>query len=102
MRQQLENMTEMNLPRVFEPGQLTYFVVGDLESLSASALYTGEIKVGGNKIVIPYANGLHDTFRYDRYGNLDEGHTTINLLNGGKIRINTDSSKSRKDSSFLE
>ncbi len=45
MRQQLENMAGMHQPRVSEQRQQTYFVVGDLESLSASALYD-EIKKG--------------------------------------------------------
>jgi len=36
---QLENMMEMYLSRVSEERQQTYLVVGDLESLSASALY---------------------------------------------------------------
>jgi hypothetical protein len=85
MRQQLESMMDSYHPTVSEQRQTTYFVVGDLESLSASALYTPKIKVGGNKIIIPYAEGLHDAFRYDRYGNLDEGHTTVNLPNGGKL-----------------
>lgn len=100
MRQQLESMMDSYQPRFSEQRQQTYFVVGDLESLSASALYTPKIRVTGNKVVIPYANGLHDTFRYDRYGNLDEGHTTVNLPNGGKLRINTDPSHARKDNSF--
>lgn len=39
---QLENMTEMYQLRVSEVRQQTYFVVGDLENLSASALYTNE------------------------------------------------------------
>ena len=61
---------------------------------------TPEIKVTGSKIVVPYSGGLHDTFRYDRSGNIDEGHTTINLPHGTKIRVNTDPSKARKDNSF--
>ena len=39
---QLENMMEMYQPRASETRQQTYFVVGDLENLSASALYTNE------------------------------------------------------------
>ncbi|MCK4996826.1 hypothetical protein KAS08_00850 [Candidatus Pacearchaeota archaeon] len=38
---QLENMIEMYQPRVSEPRQQSYFVVGDLENLSASVLYSG-------------------------------------------------------------
>jgi hypothetical protein len=37
---QLENMMEMYQPRVSETRQQTYFVVGDLEGMSASVLYT--------------------------------------------------------------
>ena len=123
----LEKIAYQN-PRIQEKRQKIYTIV-DLERLSATALYYGEgggssgfsggfggiskrdmdkygivgmpsIKVKGSKIVIPYSNGLHDTFRYDRYGNIDEGHTTINLPNGEKIRINTDIFRARKDSSF--
>lgn len=36
---QLENMMEMYQPGVSEARQQTYFVVGDLKSLSASVLY---------------------------------------------------------------
>jgi len=43
MRQQLENMMDSYQPRISEHRQLTYFVVGDLESLSASALYSRKI-----------------------------------------------------------
>ncbi len=117
------------LPRIQTDKQIVYHA-RNLENLSATTLHYGEgggssgfvgggfggiskkdmdefgivkipsMKVTGNKIVIPYSNGLHDTFRYDRYGNLDEGHTTVNLPNGGKIRINTDLLKARKDNSF--
>ena len=102
MRQELEKSL-YDVRHVKE--DLLVYQVGDLESLSASALYTGEpcgpkIKVTGNKIVLPYANGLHDTFGYDRHGNLNDGHTTINLPGGGKIRINTGPCKARKDNSF--
>jgi hypothetical protein len=59
-----------------------------------------KIKSSGNKIIIPYSNGLHDTFKVDRYGNLYDGHTTANLKNGAKLRINTDSLRTRSESSF--
>ncbi len=42
MRQQLENMMDSYQPMASQERQTTYFVVGDLESLSASALYTGD------------------------------------------------------------
>ncbi len=54
----------------------------------------------GNKIIIPYSEGMHDTFKVDRYGNLYGGHTTVNLENNGKLRINTDPLTARKDNSF--
>ncbi len=41
----LEQTLEMYQPSVAQERQQTYFVVGDLESLSASALYTP--KIGG-------------------------------------------------------
>ena len=40
----LEQTLEMYQPRVSETRQQTYFVVGDLESLSASALYSGKVR----------------------------------------------------------
>ena len=39
---------------------------------------------------IPEVPDLHDTYKIDRYGNLYDGHTTINLPNDGKIRIDHD------------
>ncbi|MBS3112230.1 hypothetical protein J4459_03115 [Candidatus Woesearchaeota archaeon] len=45
MRQQLESMIDSYQPVVSEQRQTTYFVVGDLESLSASVLYSGKISV---------------------------------------------------------
>ena len=42
---QLENMMEMYQPRVSEARQQTYFVVGDLENLSASALYSEKLYI---------------------------------------------------------
>lgn len=37
-----------------------------------------QVSTGGN---------LHDTFKIDRFGNLYEGHTTIDLGKGDKIHI---------------
>ena len=45
MRQQLESMMDSYQPMVSEQRQQTYFVVGDLESLSASALYTPKLTI---------------------------------------------------------
>jgi len=45
MRQQLESMMDPYQPMVSEQRQTTYFVVGDLESLSASALYTPKLTI---------------------------------------------------------
>ena len=54
MRQQLESMMDSYQPMVSEQRQqTTYFVVGDLESLSASALYTPKINLTRNTAYIP-------------------------------------------------
>ena len=105
---QLEQITR-NHPRTAQERQTTYFVVDDLENLSASVLYSGDSSnpiVSGNGIVIPYGDklgfDLHDTFKVDRYGNLYDGHSTSNLKSGSKLRINTDPLKARKDSSFSD
>jgi len=45
MRQQLESMMDSYQPMVSQERQRTYFVVGDLENLSASALYSGKITI---------------------------------------------------------
>ena len=45
MRQQLESMMDSYRPIASEQRQQTYFVVGDLESLSASALYTPKLTI---------------------------------------------------------
>jgi len=102
MRQQLESMMDSYQPMVSEQRQATYFVVGDLESLGVSALYTpkpGFIPLSEGGISIPYGNlnipelkDLHDTFKVDRYGNLYGGHTTFD----SKFHINTDPLKSGK------
>ncbi len=88
---QLEQMFGYQ-PRVAqEERQTTYFVVGDLESLSASALYSGDnVKINkkGNTIYIPLKiNGIsiHDTYNIDKDGNLSKGHSTVNLPGGGKV-----------------
>jgi len=64
MRQQLENMMDSYQPRISEHRQLTYFVVGDLESLSASALYSNE------KIVDLKSLNLQMHFHEDKDGNI--------------------------------
>ncbi len=89
---QLENMMDMYQPRVSEARQQTYFVVGDLESLSASALYSGD-KEGNFKflkdgLVIPIRGldiSLHDTYNIDKDGNVSNGHSTVNLPRSGKV-----------------
>lgn len=53
MRQQLETMMDSYQPRFSEQRQTTYFVVGDLEGLSASALYTPKIDTTRNTAYIP-------------------------------------------------
>ena len=49
---QLEQMMGYQ-PRVAQERQITYFVVGDLESLSASALYTPKISVPKVGMTLP-------------------------------------------------
>lgn len=106
---QLEQTLETYRPAEnSRPEQRVYTIV-NLESLSASALYTGDSSnpiVSGNGIVIPYGDklgfDLHDTFKVDRYGNLYDGHSTSNLKGGSKLRINTDPLKARNDSSFSD
>ena len=101
MRQQLENIIDSYPSMVSQKRQQTYFVVGDLKSLSASVLYTPKIKpLSNGGITIPYGNlgipglkDLHDTFSVDRYGNLYGGHTTFD----NKFHINIDILKSGKD-----
>ena len=45
------------------------------------------------RTVIPYGNltglggDVHDTFKYDRYGNIYGGHTTINIPGYDKLKI---------------
>ena len=108
MENKLEQMMGYQSQAIRER-QKIYFVVGDLESLSASALYSGDSSnplVSGNGIVIPYGNilefDLHDTFKVDRYRNLYNGHSTSNLKGGNKLRISTDPLKARKDSLFSD
>ncbi|MCK5150104.1 hypothetical protein KAJ87_04225 [Candidatus Pacearchaeota archaeon] len=45
MKQELENMIGMYQPMISKEKQQTYFVVGDLESLSANALYSGKLYI---------------------------------------------------------
>jgi len=103
MRQQLESMMDSYQPTVSEQRQQTYFVVGDLENLSASALYTpkpgfkplanGGISIQYGNLGIPGLKDLHDTFSVDRYENLYGGHTTFD----SKFHINTDPLRSGRD-----
>jgi len=87
--------------------QQVYFVVGDLETLSASALYTGEpcgshggfsggirptsrgfiIPIG--KLGIPELDDIHETYKIDSEGNLSYGHTTF-VSKKDKKRISHD------------
>jgi len=53
MRQQLESMMDSYHPMVSEQRQQTYFVVGDLENLSATALYTPKISVPRIGMTLP-------------------------------------------------
>jgi len=89
MRQQLENMMDSYQPRFSEQRQTSYFVVGELESLSASALYSGDkpiIKDWGMMVPLKI-NGIpmHETYNIDKEGNVSNGHSTVNLPNGGKV-----------------
>ena len=77
MRQQLENMMDSSQPMVSEKRQQTYFVVGDLEFLSASALYTPKLTIrplGPNsQIHIHEGSGgtAHIKTRDNQYQNLN-------------------------------
>lgn len=90
---QLEQMFGYQ-PRVAqEERQQTYFVVGDLENLSASALYMAGDKDGNFKflkdgLVIPVRGldtNFHDTYNIDKDGNVSNGHSTVNLPRNGKV-----------------
>jgi len=89
---QLENMMEMYQPiqtQRTQNKQTTYFVVGDLEGLSAVGLYSGNepiLKPWG-MIAALRVNGLpiHDTYNIDTDGNVSNGHSTVNLKNEGKV-----------------
>ncbi|MCK4647510.1 hypothetical protein KAT24_01105 [Candidatus Pacearchaeota archaeon] len=94
MIMQLENVMYEPMQRaVPEPRGRVYTIV-DLESLSASALYTPKlpmIKPGFGQNVIPLGNlgipelkDVHETFKIDRYENLYNGHTTFVPLKGPK------------------
>ncbi|MCK9568215.1 hypothetical protein M0R72_04655 [Candidatus Pacearchaeota archaeon] len=87
---QLENLMGYQ-PRV-QGIQTTYFVVGDLENLSASALYSEDssFKFTAKGIIIPLdvgVYGFHDTYQTDSEGNLSGGHSTINLRGDGKVHM---------------
>jgi hypothetical protein len=83
--------------------EINYFVVEDLESLSATHLYTPKpdfIPLANGGISVPYGNlgisglrDLHDTFSVDRYGNLYSGHTTFD----NQFHINIDPLKCQRD-----
>lgn len=60
MRQQLESAIDSYQPRVSEPRQIPYFVVGDLESLSASALYTPKIGSSHFRVSLPLSNTINN------------------------------------------
>jgi len=78
---QLENMMEMYQPRVSEQRQQTYFVVGDLESLSASALY------GSDKYIKSTDAGDKEipTFNYYNWATLKRfGETTLGIQQPGE------------------
>ncbi len=127
---ELEQLMDKSLGKIQQRKRV--YTIGDLESLSASALYTGDLppmSMGGFKlpkeksqdkvldisgyptnsedlpvpikivplansgITIPYGNlginelkDMHDTFNVDRYGNLYDGHTTVD----NKFKINID------------
>lgn len=65
MRQQLENLIDLYKPMVSEQRQRTYFVVSDLEFLSATALYTG-------KFLGPFRKGSYGNI----FTNYDLGELT--------------------------
>ncbi len=64
MRQQLENMMDSYQPMASQERQTTYFVVGDLESLSATALYGSDSK--------EYDKYVRETIREDDHAPLGE------------------------------
>ena len=100
LEQTLERYQPMQMQIAIPEQRRRVYTIVDLESLSASALYTPKIKMGDGGISIPYGNlgipelrDIHDTFKLDRYGNLYSGHTTFN----DRFRINTDPLRSRDD-----
>jgi len=86
---QLEQTLEMGQSRLAKEEKQTYFVVGDLEYLSSSVLYSGDkpiIKDWG--IIVPLnIDGIpfHETYNIDKDGKVSNGHSTVNLPNGGKV-----------------
>ena len=88
--QQLEQMMgyqPMQMQRTQER-ERTYTIV-NLESLSASALYSGDkpiIKDWG--MIVPLKINeipIHDTYNIGKDGDVSNGHSTVNLPNNGKV-----------------
>lgn len=82
---QLEQMFENYQSQISEPRQQTYFVVGNLESLSASALYSDSKNIvkkdGTIETVLPkFIN--NDTLKI--YINPLTGKTNAGYQNGGE------------------
>jgi hypothetical protein len=92
---QLEQTLEIYQPMASQERQTTYFVVGDLENLSASALYSkgdseGKFKWSKDGLFVPIRGlnvPLHDTYIKDSDGNLSGGHSTVNLPRNGKVHM---------------
>jgi len=92
----LENLA-LEMPKL--KGEVKVYQLVDLAYMSPAGLYgSGDVKITGNKIVIPLSNlgikdlnDLHDTYNMDRYGNLYGGHTTFN----NDYHINVDPLKAR-------
>ncbi len=107
--QQLEQTLEMyqtGISRQQPPK--TYFVVGNLEYLSASALYSSGPLGGSGPLnariipmrigaIIPYGNfripelkDVHETFKIDKEGNISFDHFSFTPKKGKKLRIFND------------
>lgn len=86
------------------PLSIGYDIIGPLSIISPSPYispwekpwetpYEPKIIPIDNGIVIPHPKipgigiDLHDTYKIDRYNNLYDGHTTINLPNNDKLRF---------------
>ena len=98
---QLEQTLEMYPPIT---SQERVYTIGDLKSLSASVLYSGDsgsftplsnggISIMSGNLGVEGLKDLHDTYSIDRSGNLYGGHTTFN----NDFHINTDLLKARAD-----